>query len=880
MAGDMRTFDIHIGPAADAGPGEWPVRVQVRPDQRRAAGVLRLPLGPDEVARALGWLEQGLLDADYVKTFGAELFAALFAGDVGEVYRRARGDGDRPTRFRLIIDAPEVARVPWELAYDPQRRAFLALGDVVVRDVSSLEAAEPIEVEPPLRVLVVTASPAGLPPLQDWVETGGIREALGALIHRRRAELEVLPHATLERVQNALREAADPDRSSAGGPIDILHFVGHGQYDPAADQAVLLLEDAAGGVDRVDAESLADVVRPHGVKLVFLNACQSVHASAADMARGMAPTLLHRGIPAVIGMQVTVLDAAAVRFARVFYDALADNAPLDVALTEARRVTRGAGQRKADMGIPVCYLRTESGRILKVREARATPLTRGTWRPWLREKLTPGRLAAGAIGALGLAATLLGLYRDPAVQAQVCERAPALCPIPPMSGDLNVAVARFGVEDQGGDLAAATAEADGLARSVHDFLDTELKDLLGTAGPDGSRLDIDIQVRPPELTGRVAGSTAADRGEAARRLAERLGADVVVYGHLAATPGGIRLEPEIYLSERSLRFAEEVAGQHGFGAALGGLGDIERNPIARAELKARLGDRIRALARFVFGLGYFALRRYGEAMASFQAAEAGPGWRDEEGREILYLFMGNAALQLKDLAAADAHFSRALAINREYARARLGLAEVVRQRSSGDCTAERADAAGLRDAASRFRAALDAKDQPALSNVATKATFGAGQADLCLSQAGAEDRWDEARRAFAAVIAEHARGNARVTELAVEARAYLALIDVLTAGDAPDAAASYRAAIAEYERAIALNRELSPPRPEREALYLVWQAWCHIRLGAIDQARAAVDEADRVYRTTPEGLRRKAYETFRAQVGVELGDHEGTEGGT
>ena len=154
--------------------------------------------------------------------------------------------------------------------------------------------------------------------------------------------MATLSHTTLEKLQNALREAADPTHPH---PFHILHFIGHGAYDPVTHGTVLLFEDERGQIDAVDPAALVDVLRPFDLKLVFLNACQSAQSSALDLAQGFAPVLLANGIPAVIGMQTSVLDEEAASFARRFYEALADNQPVDAALTGARHSRAGAACR-------------------------------------------------------------------------------------------------------------------------------------------------------------------------------------------------------------------------------------------------------------------------------------------------------------------------------------------------------------------------------------------------------------------------------------------------------------------------------------------------------------------------------------------------------
>jgi hypothetical protein len=62
--------------------------------------------------------------------FGRQLFAKLFTGEIGALYRAstgiARGQQAR-LQIRLRLEAPELAALPWEYLYDAQENSFLAL---------------------------------------------------------------------------------------------------------------------------------------------------------------------------------------------------------------------------------------------------------------------------------------------------------------------------------------------------------------------------------------------------------------------------------------------------------------------------------------------------------------------------------------------------------------------------------------------------------------------------------------------------------------------------------------------------------------------------------------------------------------------------------
>src|SRR4051794_8546721 len=113
-------FEIEIGEALP--DGAYRVSVAVRDQGRRARSTFIPPYNDAEVSAALGYMEQGLFDDAYVKEFGASLFGALFTDPIKDVYNGSRQSSAVPLRIRLVIDVPEVARIPWELLFDPDRQ--------------------------------------------------------------------------------------------------------------------------------------------------------------------------------------------------------------------------------------------------------------------------------------------------------------------------------------------------------------------------------------------------------------------------------------------------------------------------------------------------------------------------------------------------------------------------------------------------------------------------------------------------------------------------------------------------------------------------------------------------------------------------------------
>ena len=205
------------------------------------------------------------------------------------------------------------------------------------------------------------------------------------------------------------------------------------------------------------------------------------------------------------------------------------------------------GRKRPDLGIPVCYLRTETGHILEIERPRPIPLTRATWRGWLRQQTTPRGIAA-LLGIL-LVTIIPTLY----FYAGILPRGPTR-----MRGPFNIAVADFGeLGNPSGDTVRESEDGNWLADETYKLLDERRAEILSLVG------DVELQ---HERIGLVRGATFADRQEAAASLAQRINADVLVYGYIDRSQLMPKFVPEFYISPR-LTGAEESTGADAFGSA-------------------------------------------------------------------------------------------------------------------------------------------------------------------------------------------------------------------------------------------------------------------------------------------------------------------------
>ncbi len=362
-------LELEIDPGTT--PGEFTVRVA-----RSVAGgepTARFTLDVDALLATRQQLESVLLASSVsarrilpaaevsVQSTGATLFDALFVGEVAATYRASRAvaaDRGRGLQVRLRLGAPGLAALPWEMLYDRDSQAYLCRQEPLVRQVEGAHPPSALAIKPPLQVLAVVSSPRGLQPLDVAVERKHLEEALAQHVRSGRVRLEWVEHASWEELHDRLLRR----------PWHVLHFIGHGTFDDAADEGLIALVGSDGRADFVNASSLADLLHEASPtpRLVVLNSCESGASSSDDPFSGTAAALARSGIQSVAAMQFTISDRAALAFARGFYTALANGRTIDEAMRSGRIGILGLGRGTLEWVTPVLYVRGPDTRLFDV----------------------------------------------------------------------------------------------------------------------------------------------------------------------------------------------------------------------------------------------------------------------------------------------------------------------------------------------------------------------------------------------------------------------------------------------------------------------------------------------------------------------------------
>jgi len=294
---------------------------------------------------------------DRVRLFGERLYESVFDARIrasmmtSRAMARNRGYG---VRIRLHLDhAPELACLPWEYLYDRDVDLHLALTTPIVRYLKLDDPPAALSVKPPLQILVMTANPIDRPRLDVDQEWGLINAALEDLQRARLVHVHRVPGGTVEDLQACLQRQ----------DWHVFHFIGHSGC--VGDDAALLLEDERGLSRPLTRADLNLALQHPTLRLAILNSCEGARPLDTDPLSGIAQGLVRSMIPAVIAMQLKISDQGAIKFAKEFYSALANNLPVDQALTEARKAMYLA-KVATEWGTPVLFMRGNDGRVFDI----------------------------------------------------------------------------------------------------------------------------------------------------------------------------------------------------------------------------------------------------------------------------------------------------------------------------------------------------------------------------------------------------------------------------------------------------------------------------------------------------------------------------------
>jgi hypothetical protein len=350
-------FSLHIYPSPTR---EAPFPITVDSWSGSGSGQVVLNHATPSLHGIVERLESNRIHRDDLQKLGTALWRAIFSSpDIERRYVACQAEAgtEKGIRFKLNIEPSELMQLPWEYLYDPDSQTFPALSPrtPITRYTNPRQQdPPPLAFDLPLRILIVSAEPAGQAPLDVDTEREQIIHAMDALQATGKVQIEILQRATVRSLQAMLRR-----------PFHALHYLGHGVYDQTTGNGMLVLEDESGDQHAISAAQLQYLLRDTTVRLTVLNACMTARGPAG---RSIAGQLMRAGLSATLAMQFAISETSATIFAGEFYRTLADGWPVDAAVAEGRKAVMFATDlSEMDWGIPTLFMRTHDGVLFRRR---------------------------------------------------------------------------------------------------------------------------------------------------------------------------------------------------------------------------------------------------------------------------------------------------------------------------------------------------------------------------------------------------------------------------------------------------------------------------------------------------------------------------------
>ena len=777
----------------------------------------------------------------YERDAGAQLFHALFRGEILALFLEAQkwlGPGER---LRIVLGEPvpeALVAIPWESVFEGQGdgAAVSRTGAApLVRFASASGLPHPPPQKGLLRVLVVVGF---LPAAGTDVEAerqqalAAIERGLSAadtlrlvrghlaepaslpdLARRfwrgRRYSMTLLPHATRDAITETLQAA-----HASGEDFHAVHFFGQTRGE---DGGELLLAGSNGQPDSVAQAAFAHLLVGPGVNLLAVNLCQAEPAAATI--RGVAAEAVRCGASAVLGLRSPALDRSAVAFALEFYRAFAGGEPIEVALACVRRSARRWEAGSDGLTFPELYVGHTAGLVLpSLDRAHVLPLS-------IR---LINVVLAFLFAIVGYTGNVLDLANFPRTLRTRMPILSCIYPWPMDANKLTVAFYPFTVVHEDG-----TPAAGGTGRALANFLYERF-----ALRFDALDVGLPYEMRPPSASCAVPGRTAAERARSAANIAERINADILIYGVITDTVKSGRFSLEFNISYRGFQNAQELAGPYALGGTIPVQLPFDPESLLVIENPPHL-VRMDVLSNLVLGLSFLSADNPEKAVHYFREAQQNKHWPSIDGKEFAYLLLGHGLLrqaaldnQPELLASAYDAYTSALTINPTYSRAKLGEANVLAQmalpQAGGAFDAGKADQAS----AIYAEALTEASGQ---GQVQLAAAARAGTGYICFVRAlyTQQDDYDRCKADLEAVITQYQTGDAHIANQAGLAHGYLAGI-ARARGDTQEALEQY-----------ALATQLVVPASRARYLISIGDLRCQLgqMAPALSAYGQAIDEA-------------------------------------
>ncbi len=355
---------------------------------------------------------------DDLREIGHRLFLALCGSETPGTSRREASEQSVQSMLRSVIQRTlrrrgtvamtfgftagcgEFVRYPWELLYNGEH--FLIASGIFTLTRALLRPGETgggeLPVQPPMRLLYISASPKNCVPLETERSFEALQRALSDPIEKGHILLNRLEQVTFDELVGYLSSRGGVgafDDQEIVAPCYAVHFDGHGAYGRLCPQeecetlnesdartcavcatslhqikaqTYLCFCDAEGCNRYIDTQSLREVFVSSDVRLAVFSACETAALAGEDSPRHpqgiafdatLATALVMDQVPAVVAMPFSLQDDLSPTFIFHFYEALAQGRTLEEALSRARHAM--LPYKHHGWFIPVLYRHVSEG---------------------------------------------------------------------------------------------------------------------------------------------------------------------------------------------------------------------------------------------------------------------------------------------------------------------------------------------------------------------------------------------------------------------------------------------------------------------------------------------------------------------------------------
>jgi CHAT domain len=320
---------------------------------------------------------------DTFRVLGEHLYQMVFAGAVGEGFRRSYQDAqaagqDLRVMLSFAPDSAELAAYPWEFLYwhnDAGRSFYLATEtDLVLNRFLPGGRRSIRPATPPLRVLFIMCVPRSYDPDQEE-HMRQRQEVLASMRNLKERSERSDAEEGLKRLDIRIVDDWDSDRVEDELKWDphVVHIVGHARY--ALDtvggrmRGEIELPGGEGGRRWNDPQPVVDLLtrgksEEELPRLVILHLCEMKPVDFTASFERLAPGLIEAGMPAVLAMQYPMSADAASKFTSIFYTRLAGGEEVDKLVQDIRyKISKEPGNSRL-IGTPVLYMQSLGGRLI------------------------------------------------------------------------------------------------------------------------------------------------------------------------------------------------------------------------------------------------------------------------------------------------------------------------------------------------------------------------------------------------------------------------------------------------------------------------------------------------------------------------------------